>query len=85
MASRGPGLDPKSALQEVGARQGLGVPTYAVDVDGPGHAKTFSAAVFLSGIVRGRGSGPTRKAAERETAHAALEALSSEKSESPAA
>jgi ribonuclease-3 len=84
-AGRGHRLDPKSALQELGARRGLGVPSYVVDVDGPDHARTFSAVVLLSDRVYGRGVGVTRKAAEREAAQAALEALSPEESESPAA
>jgi ribonuclease-3 len=77
-ATRGAGLDWKTSLQELGAAQGLGAPVYQVDDEGPDHAKTFSAAVLLAGIVRGTGSGRTKKAAEQEAAEAAWRALSEE-------
>ena len=44
--------------------------------DGPDHAKTFTAAVVLNGVVYGRGSGRTKKAAEQEAAETAYHALS---------
>ena len=75
-ATRGAGLDWKTSLQELGAAVGLGAPTYVVDDEGPDHAKTFTAAVVLDGVVRGRGSGRTKKAAEQEAAEAAWQALS---------
>ncbi|WP_448617936.1 ribonuclease III [Geodermatophilus sp. URMC 65] len=75
-ATRGAGLDWKTSLQELGARLGLGSPTYVVEDTGPDHAKTFTAAVVLSGTVHGRGSGRTKKAAEQEAAEAAWRALS---------
>ncbi|MGY2085593.1 ribonuclease III [Blastococcus sp. SYSU DS0539] len=77
-ATRGAGLDWKTSLQELGAAQGLGAPLYRVDDEGPDHAKTFSAAVLLAGIVRGTGTGRTKKAAEQEAAEAAWRALSEE-------
>jgi len=75
-ATRGAGLDWKTSLQELGAAQGLGAPVYAVEDDGPDHAKTFTAAVLLAGEVRGTGTGRTKKAAEQEAAEAAWQALS---------
>jgi ribonuclease III len=75
-ATRGAALDWKTSLQELGAAQGLGAPVYAVEDDGPDHAKTFTAAVLLAGQVRGSGSGRTKKAAEQEAAEAAWRALS---------
>jgi ribonuclease-3 len=75
-ATRGAGLDWKTSLQELGASRGLGAPSYAVEDDGPDHAKTFTAAVSLAGTVYGRGSGRTKKAAEQEAAEAAWRALS---------
>jgi len=75
-ATRGAGLDWKTSLQELGAAQGLGAPVYAVEDDGPDHAKTFSAAVLLAGEVRGSGTGRTKKAAEQEAAEAAWRSLS---------
>jgi len=74
-ATRGAGLDWKTSLQELGAGQGLGAPVYAVEDDGPDHAKTFTAVVLLAGHVRGRGTGKTKKAAEQEAAEAAWRVL----------
>src|SRR3954451_23833827 len=75
-ATRGAGLDWKTSLQELGAARGLGAPSYAVEDAGPDHAKTFTAAVLLSGSVYGRGAGRTKKAAEQEAAENAWRALS---------
>jgi ribonuclease III len=75
-STRGAGLDWKTSLQELGAARGLGAPTYVVEDDGPDHAKTFTAAVVLSGTVHGTGTGRTKKAAEQEAAEAAWRALS---------
>ena len=75
-ATRGAGLDWKTSLQELGAARGLGAPVYDVTDEGPPHAKTFTAAVSLAGVVRGRGRGRTKKAAEQEAAEAAWHALS---------
>jgi ribonuclease-3 len=75
-ATRGAGLDWKTSLQELGAARGLGAPTYLVEDDGPDHAKTFTAAVLLSGTEYGRGAGRTKKAAEQEAAETAWRALS---------
>ncbi|MCW2677878.1 MAG: ribonuclease [Modestobacter sp.] len=77
-ATRGAGLDWKTSLQELGAARGLGAPAYAVEDDGPDHAKTFTAVVMLGGTVRGRGTGRTKKAAEQEAAETAWRALSTE-------
>jgi ribonuclease III len=78
-ATRGAGLDWKTSLQELGAAQGLGAPSYSVEDDGPDHAKTFTAAVLLAGTVYGTGSGRTKKAAEQEAAAAAWRVLSGER------
>jgi ribonuclease-3 len=77
-ATRGAGLDWKTSLQELGAARGLGAPTYAVEDDGPDHAKTFTAVVLLGGTPYGRGTGRTKKAAEQEAAETAWRALSAE-------
>ena len=77
-ATRGAGLDWKTSLQELGAAQGLGAPLYQVDDEGPDHAKTFRADVLLAGIVRGTGTGRTKKAAEQEAAEAAWRTLQEE-------
>ncbi|TFV45475.1 ribonuclease III [Blastococcus sp. TF02A_35] len=77
-ATRGAGLDWKTSLQELGAAAGLGAPVYQVVDEGPDHAKTFTAEVLLAGVVRGSGSGRTKKAAEQEAAEAAWRALSTD-------
>jgi ribonuclease-3 len=82
-ATRGAGLDWKTSLQELGAARGLGSPSYAVEDDGPDHAKTFTATVALAGAVRGTGTGRTKKAAEQEAAEAAWRALSTEAAPTP--
>ncbi len=74
-ATRGAGLDWKTSLQELGAARGLGAPVYDVSDEGPPHAKTFTAAVALADVVRGRGTGRTKKAAEQEAAEAAWRSL----------
>ena len=40
--------------------------------EGPAHARTFTAEVLLDGRVAGRGAGGTKKQAEQEAAHAAM-------------
>ena len=77
-ATRGAGLDWKTSLQELGARLGLGAPTYQSRDEGPDHAKVFTAGVLLAGTVRGEGRGRTKKAAEQEAAEVAWRALSAE-------
>jgi ribonuclease-3 len=77
-ATRGAGLVWKTSLQELAAGRGLGPPSYAVQDDGPDHAKTFTAAVLLAGTVYGKGAGRTKKAAEQEATEAAWQALSAE-------
>jgi ribonuclease-3 len=77
-ATRGAGLDWKTSLQELAAARGLGAPSYQTEDDGPDHAKTFSAAVVLSGTVYGTGTGRTKKAAEQEAAETAWQALSAD-------
>ena len=77
-ATRGAGLDWKTSLQELGSAQGLGAPVYRVVAEGPDHAKTFTADVLLGDVLRGSGSGRTKKAAEQEAAEVAWRALSTD-------
>ena len=74
-ATLGAGLDWKSSLQECASAHGLPAPEYAVEADGPEHAKHFVARVLVDGVVRGEGSGRTKKDAEMQAAEAAIEAL----------
>lgn len=69
--------DYKSMLQEL-VQQGVDpVPiTYEIiDFEGPEHNRIFSAAVSLDGKQFGVGSGRTKKEAEQQAAHAALEKM----------
>jgi ribonuclease-3 len=67
-------LDYKTRLQERLARLGLR-PRYAVEEDGPEHAKEFTAKVWANGELLGEGSGRSKKRAEQDAARAASEAL----------
>ena len=67
-------MDPKSYLQEVAqSREGL-TPIYKVlDEIGPDHDKAFTVGVFINGQLKGRGSGPSKQAAQVAAAKTALE------------
>ena len=75
LAAEGRLGDPKNRLQELAARLDLDLPSYKVSDRGPDHAKVFSAEVIVGGDVLGRGTGTSKKLAERLAAAAALEAL----------
>ena len=65
--------DPKTALQEIAQRLYAAVPVYAEElIEGPPHRRVFTSSVSLAGEVLGRGSGPSKKAAQRDAAAAAL-------------
>jgi ribonuclease-3 len=68
-------LDWKTALQELSAESGLGVPDYRIEESGPDHAKRFTAEVLLTAQVRGSGAGRSKKQAEQQAAAAAFVAL----------
>lgn len=61
----------KSLLQELATRTLEMLPRYVVTDEGPDHAKHFTATVFLAGIERGVGEGPSKKIAEQKAAHVA--------------
>jgi len=75
---KGAGLDWKTSLQELTAAQGLGVPEYRVDDEGPDHRKEFTATVYVGGRGLGSGGGKTKKEAEQKAAEAAYTTLKSE-------
>jgi ribonuclease-3 len=77
-AELGAGLDWKTSLQELTATHSLGVPEYSVDEEGPDHAKTFHAVVRVGGVVRGRGTGRSKKEAEQQAAATAFAAITKE-------
>lgn len=76
--ARGAGLDGKTALQELAAATGRGIPEYSVTEDGPDHDKSFQAEVSLNGVVVGQGEGKSKREAEQYAARAAYEILSAE-------
>lgn len=67
--------DPKNRLQELLAKHGHPPPAYETAEQGPDHAKEFFAKVLLGEEVLGRGRGPSKKAAERAAAEAAIARL----------
>jgi ribonuclease-3 len=74
----GAALDWKTALQELTASRGLGVPDYRLDESGPDHAKSFSAVVLVRGAPQGHGAGRSKKEAEQQAAQTAFRMLSDE-------
>ncbi len=74
-AQDGAALDWKTALQELTATRGLGVPEYAISESGPDHAKAFVARAVIAGDVLGQGAGKSKKEAEQQAAEGAWRAL----------
>jgi ribonuclease III len=72
----GAALDPKTALQEIAAAQGLGAPVYEIDAAGPDHARTFTASVLIDGRAVATGTGSSKKVAEMTAALSAHQQLS---------
>lgn len=73
-ALRPGGADYKTRLQEVLAALGL-TPRYEVAGFGPDHAKQFTAAVMVDGVIRGEGRGASKREAEQEAARVALKEM----------
>jgi ribonuclease III len=78
-ATLGAGLDWKTSLQELTSQAMLGVPEYNVTETGPDHAKIFSAAAVVGGVVYGVGQGRSKKEAEAQAAQAAWSVLRTER------
>jgi ribonuclease-3 len=74
-SQEGAALDWKTALQELTAARGLGVPAYVVAETGPDHAKSFTADVLVGGEPLGSGAGRSKKEAEQQAAEAAWTSL----------
>jgi ribonuclease-3 len=64
----GAAMDPKTSLQELSARLGRGLPSYAVKDSGPDHSKRFHATVSLAGEKVAVGTGTSKKQAEMSAA-----------------
>jgi ribonuclease III len=67
-------MDPKSHLQEiVQSKEGF-TPVYKVlSEDGPDHEKIFRVGVFVDGVLRGEGTGPSKQAGQVAAASEALD------------
>lgn len=75
-AAAGPGgQDYKTRLQEVCARRFDQLPRYSVRDEGPDHAKSFEATVYVQGLARGSGWGRSKKQAEQAAARVAWQDL----------
>lgn len=67
--------DPKSHLQEVSQRIDGYTPVYKVlEEVGPDHDKLFTLGAFVGDKLMGKGSGPSKQAAQQHAARAALKA-----------
>ena len=65
--------DPKSHLQEVSQRTDGLTPVYRVLAEeGPDHDKVFTLGVYVGDKLMGRGTGPSKQAAQQAAARAAL-------------
>src|SRR5437867_2067464 len=67
--------DYKTILQELAAQDLGRLPEYRVAERGPDHEKEFTASVYLSGQMFGRGTGRSKKEAEQRAAREAYERL----------
>ncbi len=72
----GAAQDWKTALQELTAARGLGVPDYGITESGPDHAKSFVATALVAGNNCGEGAGSSKKEAEQQAAEGAFRLLS---------
>jgi ribonuclease-3 len=68
-------VDHKTELQEQLARTGRSVAYTLLDVEGPPHDRSFTAAAVIDGEVSGIGSGRSKKDAEQAAAKEALETI----------
>lgn len=74
--AKGASLDGKTALQELTAAQGRGVPEYVVTETGPDHDKSFTAFAMVGGEAIAQGEGKSKREAEQIAARVAYELLS---------
>ncbi len=67
-------MDPKSHLQEIAQSREGHTPQYKVlHEEGPDHDKIFTVGVFVNGVLRGEGTGPSKQAGQQKAAEAALQ------------
>jgi ribonuclease III len=68
-------VDHKTELQEQLARSARTVTYTTIDVEGPPHDRSFTAAAVIDGVVAGTGIGRSKKDAEQQAAREALASL----------
>ena len=67
-------MDPKSHLQELAQSHDGATPEYRVMEEvGPDHDKTFTVGVYVKGVLKGKGIGPSKQAGQQKAAEIALE------------
>lgn len=75
-AKKGVGIDYKSQLQQLIQSRQQETPAYRItQASGSSHDPLFTAEVFIGDTILGRGCGTSKKIAEAEAAHSALEQL----------
>ena len=71
-------MDPKSRLQEIAQSVDGATTQYKVlSEEGPDHEKLFTVGVFVDGLLKGKGTGPSKQAAQQQAAELALDTYSS--------
>jgi ribonuclease-3 len=66
-------MDPKSRLQEIAQSVDGATPQYKVlSEEGPDHEKVFTVGVFVDASLKGKGTGPSKQAAQQQAAEIAL-------------
>jgi ribonuclease-3 len=78
-------VDHKTELQETLARLGRSVSYTVLDVEGPPHDRSFTAAAIIDGEVAGTGTGRSKKDAEQAAAQEALARTAGEEEAAAAA
>jgi ribonuclease-3 len=79
LTSRGADIEYKSKLQELTQSRYQSAPEYRlVSETGPDHDKVFAVEVVINGKSMGKGTGKSKKIAETEAAHLALERLNTD-------
>ncbi len=79
VVNQGAGADYKSQLQEFIQASRQQTPAYhVIEAIGPDHDRRFTVEVRIGDTVLGRGSGKSKKAAETQAAHTALEQISTD-------
>ncbi|MEV4902166.1 ribonuclease III [Citricoccus sp. NPDC055426] len=72
----GAGTDWKTFIQEAAANGGLGGVEYRMESTGPDHDKVFTATLVIGAVTYSSGTGPSKKAAERQAAARSWDAVS---------